>query len=122
MFVGAQSVWRTADGGGDRAFLEAHCNVTTIPGKDASNLQFTGACGTPADWPKLGPSTLTNSSATSPYGQTRGGNTIAALSRGQDDGTMWAGTGTGRVLISKNINAADPAGVTFTRLAGDSTA
>jgi hypothetical protein len=122
MFVGAQSVWRTSDGGGDRAFLEAHCNVTTIPGKDASNLQFTGACGTPADWPKLGTSTLTNSSATSPYGTTKGGNTIAALSRGQDDGTMWAATGAGRVLISKNINAADPATVTFTRLDDDSPA
>jgi hypothetical protein len=122
MFVGAQSVWRTSDGGGDRAFLEAHCNVTTIPGKDASNLQFTGACGSAADWPKLGTSTLTNSGATSPYGQTKGGNTIAALSRGQDLGTMWAGTGAGRVLISKNINAADPTAVTFTRLDDDSPA
>jgi hypothetical protein len=122
IFVGAQSIWRTSDGGGDRSFLEAHCNVTTIPGKDPSNLQFTGACGSAADWPKLGTSTLTNSSATSPYGQTKGGNTISALSRGQDDGTMWAGTGAGRVLISKNINAADPSTVTFTRLDDDSPA
>ena len=83
---------------------------------------FTGACGSAADWPKLGTSTLTNSSATSPYGTTKGGNTIAALSRGQDDGTMWAGTGAGRVLISKNINAADPTTVTFTRLDDDSPA
>jgi hypothetical protein len=122
IFVGAQSVWRTSDGGGDRAFLEAHCNVTTIPGKDPSNLQFTGACGSADDWPKLGTSTLTNGSATSPYGQTKANNSIAALSRGQDDGTMWAGTGAGRVLISKNINAADPAAVTFTRLDDDSPA
>jgi hypothetical protein len=120
IFVGAQSVWRTSNGGGDRAFLEAHCNVTTIPGKDASNLQFTGVCGDAASWPKLGTSTLTNNSATSPYGTTKGGNTISALSRGQDDGTMWAGTGAGRVLISTNINAADPATVTFTRLDDDS--
>ena len=122
IFVGAQSVWRTSDGGGDRAFLEQHCNVTTIPGKDPENLQFTGVCGAAADWPKLGTSTLTNSTATSPYGQTKGGNTISALSRGQDDGTMWAGTGAGRVLISRNINAADPSTVTFTRLDDDSTA
>ena len=32
---------------------------------------------------------------------------------------MWAGTGAGRVLISKNINAADPASVTFTRIDDD---
>jgi len=112
IFVGAQSVWRTSDGGGDRAFLEAHCNVTTIPGKDPSNLQFTGACGSAADWPKLGTATLTGTG----FGASKSGNTISALSRGADDGTMWAGTGAGRVLISKNINAADPASVTFTRI------
>jgi hypothetical protein len=112
IFVGAASVWRTSNGGGDRAFLEAHCNVTTIPGKDPSNLQFTGACGSNADWPKLGTATLTGTG----FGTTKSGNTISALSRGQDDGTMWAGTGVGRVLISKNINAADPATVTFTRI------
>ncbi len=112
IFVGAQSVWRTSDGGGDRSFLEAHCNVTTIPGKDPSNEQFTGACGSAADWPKLGTATLTGTG----FGTTKSGNTISALSRGTDDGTMWAGTGAGRVLISKNSNAADPASVTFTRI------
>jgi hypothetical protein len=118
IFVGAQSVWRTSDAGGDRAFLEAHCNVTTIPGKDPSNEQFTGVCGSAADWPKLGTATLTGSG----FGTTKSGNSISALSRGHDDGTMWAGTGAGRVLISKNINAADPSTVTFTRLDDDSTA
>src|SRR5580765_5273040 len=78
IFVGAQSVWRTSDGGGDRAFLEAHCNVTAIPGKDPSNLQFTGVCGSAADWPKLGTATLTGTG----FGATKSGNTISALSRG----------------------------------------
>ena len=59
IFLGAQSVWRTSNGGGDRAFLEAHCN--TAIGEFPSDLLFTGACGTPEDWPKLGTSTLTNS-------------------------------------------------------------
>jgi len=86
--------------------------------EDPDVLLFTGACGTPADWPKLGTSTLTNNTPTSPYGTTKGGSTISTLARAQDDGTMWAGTGAGRVLVSRNINAADPATVTFTRLDG----
>jgi hypothetical protein len=113
IFVGAQSVWRTQNAGGDRAFLEAHCN--TAVGEFPSDLLYTGPCGDPSSWPKLGTSTLTNSAASSPYGTTKGGSTISALSRGRDGGTMWAGTGGGRVLVSKNINDA-PASVTFTRI------
>ena len=113
IFVGAQSVWRTQNAGGDRAFLEAHCN--TAIGEFPSDLLYTGLCGDPASWPKLGTSTLTNSGASSPYGTTKGGNTLSSLARGRDGGTMWAGTGAGRVLVSKNINDA-PASVTFTRI------
>jgi hypothetical protein len=113
IFVGAQSVWRTQTAGGDRAFLEAHCN--TAVGEFPSDLLYTGPCGSPENWPKLGTSTLTNSTATSPYGTTKGGSTLSSLSRGKDAGTLWAGTGAGRVLISKNANAA-AADVTFTRI------
>ena len=50
-------MWRTQNAGGDRAFLEAHCN--TAVGEFPSDLLYTGACGSPADWPPLGASTLT---------------------------------------------------------------
>jgi hypothetical protein len=116
IFHGAQSVWRTSNAGGDRAFLEQHCNVASIIGEDPDNLLFTGACGDVASWPKLGTSTLTNNTATSPYGTTKGGSTISSLARAQDDGTMWAATGAGRVLVSRNINSDDPTAVTFTRI------
>ena len=109
IYLGAQSVWRTSDGGGDRSFLEQHCN--TAVGEEPSDLLYTGACGTAADWPRLGTATLTGST----YGATKSGSTISALARGKDGGTMWAGTGAGRVLVSKNILAA-PASVTFTRV------
>ena len=52
IFVGAQRVWRTQNAGGDRAFLEQHCN--TAVGEFPSDLLYTGACGTAADWPPLG--------------------------------------------------------------------
>jgi hypothetical protein len=112
IFLGAQSVWRTTDAGGDRSFLEQHCN--TAVGEEPSDLLYTGACGTAADWPRLGTSTLTGTA----FGTTKAGSTISALARARDGGTMWAGTGAGRVLVSKNVLAA-PASVTFKRVDTD---
>jgi hypothetical protein len=111
IFVGAQSVWRTQNAGGDRAFLEAHCN--TAVGEFPSDLLYTGPCGSAADWPKLGTSTLTGSA----FGtdKTAANSTLSSMARGRDTGTLWAGTGQGRVLISKNANDA-AASVTFTRI------
>jgi hypothetical protein len=109
IFVGAQRVWRTQTAGGDRAFLEAHCN--TAVGEFPSDLLFTGPCGSPENWPPLGTATLTGAS----FGATKSGSTISAIARGRDTGTLWAGTGGGRVLISTNANDA-AASVTFTRL------
>ena len=100
IFVGAQRVWRTQNAGGDRAFLEAHCN--TAVGEFPSDLLYTGACGSPADWSPLGASTLTGAA----FGATKSGSNLSSLARSKDGGTMWAGTGAGRVLISRNANAA----------------
>jgi hypothetical protein len=109
IFVGAQRVWRTQNAGGDRAFLEAHCN--TAVGEFPSDLLYTGPCGSAADWPPLGAATLTGAT----FGATKSGSNLTSLSRGRDAGTLWAATGAGRVLISKNANDA-AASVTFTRL------
>jgi hypothetical protein len=111
IYVGAQRVWRTQNAGGDRAFLEAHCN-TAANEFGTSDLLYTGACGTSDDWLPLGASTLTGSG----FGTTKPGSTLSAVKRSMDAGTLWAGTGAGRVLISKNANAADPSTVAFTRL------
>ena len=110
IYLGAQSIWRTTDAGGDKSFLEQHCN--TAVGEEPSDLLYTGACGTAADWPRLGTATLTGTA----FGTTKSASTISALARGKDSGTMWAGTGAGRVLISRNVTAANPATVTFTRV------
>jgi hypothetical protein len=104
IFFGASHVWRTQDSGGDRAFLEAHCNTTNQFG--TSDALFTGACG---DFVAIGPS-LTAASL-----GTRSGGNLAALGRGNDAGTLWAATSNGRVFVSRNADAA-PAAVTFTRI------
>ena len=114
IFVGGQHVWRTTDLGGDRAFLEQHCN--TAAGEfGTSDLLFTGACGT--DWFPLGGPTLTGSG----FGTTRTGGNLVAVSRATDHDTLWATTSGGRVFISKNANNSDPTTVTFTRIDNAST-
>ena len=49
IFVGAQRVWRTQDLGGDRSFLEQHCN-TAANEFSTSDLLYTGACGSADHW------------------------------------------------------------------------
>jgi hypothetical protein len=115
LFVGLLHVWRTTDDGGPQAYLDSNCN------------RFTGSftpgtiCG---DWAKLGDSSANGrltcapgTATTCPYGSSRSGGNVSWVARGTgDDATLWAATTTGRVLISKNANAADPASVAFTRL------
>jgi hypothetical protein len=108
MFLGAQRVWRIVFDEADREFHEAHCNTTNEFG--TSDRLFTGDCG--RDWTPLGASVLTGAA----FGTTKAGSNLVGVSRGTDDGTLWATTGGGRVLVSKNANAADPAAVTFTRV------
>jgi hypothetical protein len=108
IFVGGQHVWRTTNLGGDRSFLEQHCNTAAGEFGTSDGL-FTGVCGT--DWFPLGGPTL----ASTVFGNRSGGN-ITAVSRGTDHDTMWAATSGGRIFVSKNSNNADPATVTFTRI------
>ena len=116
IFVGGQHVWRTTDLGGDRTFLEQHCN-TAANEFGTSDQLYTGNCGSFNDWFPLGGPSLTSATA---FGGTRGGGNVVAVSRGMDHDTMWTATTGGRVFVSQNVNAADPTTVTFTRI--DTTA
>ena len=87
IFVGAQRVWRTQNAGGDRAFLEAHCN-TRRSASSRATCSTRARAATPADWPPLGTSTLTNSAATSRHDEER--QHLSSLARAQDAGTLWA--------------------------------
>ena len=112
-FYGAQHVWRTTDNGGDQATLEANCPEFTTPGsqqgcgdmKPLGDPSGNGGPGTPGD--------LTGTQ----YGTDRTGQYVVAIARAESDhSTMWAATRTGRVFVSRNADAADPADVTFTRI------
>ena len=110
IFAGLDHVWRTQDSGGDPAFLDAHCNTTGVFG--TSDKLFTGECG---DWVPIGGAASVL--ATSPG--TKGGSYVVAISRGLDQDTMWVGTRRGRIFISKNASASNPADVTYTRIDTD---
>ena len=111
IYQGSQSVWRTQDWGGNQASLEANCpEFTTSASKPG--------CG---DFVQIGPPGSTDLTGTA-YGNDRLGACAAAVGcvaqiarTTSDTGTLWAATGTGRVFISKNANAA-AASVTYTRL------
>jgi hypothetical protein len=111
IFQGSNSVWRTQDWAGDRAYLEANCPEFTTSGANP-------ACG---DFVPIGPALatdLTDSNIYGPpvYGADRRGGFVAAIERAPGDtGTLWVATGTGRVFVSDNSDAAADS-VTFTRI------
>lgn len=122
VFDGLQHVFRSTDHGGDAAYEDKVCNELTGT--------FAGVCG---DFTPLGnakvddnPNSKTylavskNDSGDltgSHYGTARAGGYIVALSRSTTDThTMWAATRTGRVFLSRNIDAADRTQVSYKRV------
>ncbi|MHB8452931.1 MAG: WD40/YVTN/BNR-like repeat-containing protein, partial [Mycobacteriales bacterium] len=117
VYDGLQHVFRSTDDGGSQAFLDQHCN------------EFTGTFDAPCgDFVPVGGATV-NENPASPnylqvskndpgdltgtyYGSDRTGGYIVALARSvSDPGVMWAATKTGRVFVTTDINAPDPADV-----------
>ena len=116
MFEGEQHVWRTTDNGGDQKFLEAYCNEFNY------NPPAGTQCG---DWKPLGgpegPGNAGDLTSTL-YGPDKTGSYVVAISRAQSNtGTMWVGTRRGRLYVTTNADAANPADVTFTRIDTPST-
>jgi len=124
IFAGATHVWRTTDSGGPQAYLDEHCNEFTGDSNTVnpfSTVHFT--CG---DFVRVGDPTASGRLTCSPlvagqtnctYGASRSGGNVGWITRTAADGqTMWASTTTGRLFISRNANAGDPATVAFTRL------
>jgi hypothetical protein len=97
----------------DIAFYEANCPEFVTPGAGPGSEN----CG---DYQPLGgpagantPGDLTGTV----YGADRTGGSMSFIARsGADHGTMWALTSAGRVFVSHNVNATDPAAVTWHRI------
>jgi hypothetical protein len=110
MFAGTgQTVYRTKTHGlGAMSLAQANeiCNTWTG--------SFAQPCG---DWAELGPDWLTDSA----WGN-RAGGAVAAIERTRGDAsTAWAATTTGRVFVSKNVDAEPAGAVAWVRLDSAST-
>ena len=108
MFAGTgRTVYRTKTHGlGTMTLAEAQQHCNTWFG------DFSVQCG---DWAETGPDRLTAA-----FWGDRSGGAVSAIERTEDDtSTAWAATSTGRLFVSKNVDA-DPAGsVSWTRLDDD---
>ncbi|MGH3715311.1 MAG: WD40/YVTN/BNR-like repeat-containing protein [Micromonosporaceae bacterium] len=110
MFVGTgRTAYRTKTFGlGDRSLEEANRICNTWTGT------FEDTCG---DWAELGGNRLTDV-----FWGNRNGGAVAAVERTTaDTSTAWSATTTGRVFISRNVDADDAAAVSWTRLDDDAT-
>jgi hypothetical protein len=104
MFVGTTNVLRTKTHGmGSMSLAEfrQHCNEWTG--------DFAVPCG---DWTSIATPSVTSDAR----GDRSGGQVTAVERTTADSSTAWAATTTGRVLISKNVDADPAASVTWTRL------
>ena len=104
MFAGTQTVFRTKTAGlGNRTVAEANaiCNEWTGT--------FAQQCG---DWVELGAPRLTNAAR----GDRAGGNMAAVERTADDTSTAWAATTTGRVFVTKNVDAEPASAVTWSRI------
>src|SRR5207249_71487 len=112
IFQGSFSVWRTQDWGGNQAYLEANCPEFTTPAAQPGCGDFV-----PLGGPATGSGTDPGDLRGLFYGGAdRAGGAVAWLTRApQNTFTMWAATGTGRVFVSDNINAA-AASVAWSRI------
>lgn len=133
IYSGGQSVWRSLAFGAGHAGDVPQDTTPDIAGYEANCQEFvvsaaqTG-CG---DYRPLGgpfcaaatptaPACTANSSSDLTgtfYGSDRKGGSISWIARDKSDhGTLWAATGAGRIFVTHNADASDPATVTWLRI------
>ncbi|HVU77276.1 MAG TPA: Arc family DNA-binding protein [Gaiellaceae bacterium] len=112
LFSGLQHIWRTQDDGGEKTYLEANCPEFTVSFQQPGCGDFV-ALGDPSG--NGGPDTPGDLTSAS-YGDREGGFVVAMARTTADRSTMWAATATGRVFVTKNVDAPSSGDVTFTRI------
>ncbi len=125
IYSGLQHVWRSWAFGAGSSITVPQQVTPDIANYEANCPDFFATPTTCGDFQPLGGPVGTNSpgdltgtgGGSSPYGTTRPGSQISWVSRrGADRSTMWATTSTGRVFITRNADALDPASVVWYRL------
>jgi len=129
MWTGREHGFRSTNWGRNpvlatKAAHRANCNVWNgafgdLNGDNAYNFPA-DACD---DWRPLGDPGAAGRLTNASYGADRTGAHVSVTQRAPSDtSTLWAATASGRVFVSKNADAADPATVVFDRIDNDPTA
>jgi len=123
IFSGAQHVWRSwAFGAGANPTAVPQDTTPDIAGYEANCPEFTtsgdkAGCG---DFQPLGGPQGSNTAGDltgTVYGADRTGGSISWLARNKaDHGTLWAATSAGRIFVTHNADAVDPATVVWNRV------
>jgi hypothetical protein len=121
IYNGGQHVWRSwAFGAGTPGAVpqDTTPNIADYEANCPEFVTFGGQAGC-GDYQPLGPAGLNTAgdlTGTS-YGADRTGGSMSFMARsGADHGTMWALTSAGRIFVSHNVNASNPAAVTWHRI------
>jgi len=123
LFIGAQHVWRSwAFGAGASPTAVPQDTTPAIAQYEANCPEFTvfsnqAGCGD--SQPLGGPQgSNTNGDLTGTvYGSDRTGGSISWIARDKaDHGTLWAATSAGRIFVTHDADASDPASVTWHRI------
>jgi hypothetical protein len=122
IYNGAQHVWRSWAFGAGTPGQVPQDTTPKVAAYEANCPEFVtdGATPTCGDYLPLGgpagsnqPGDLTGSV----YGSDRTGGSMSWLARDSGDhGTLWAATSAGRIFVTHNADALDPAGVTWHRI------
>jgi len=115
IFSGLQHVWRSwAFGAGANPTAVPQNTTPDIANYEANCPEFTASFNQPGcgDFQPIG-GDLTSST----YGSDRAGGAVSWIARNKaDHGTLWATTSAGRVFVTHNADASDPATVVWHRI------
>jgi hypothetical protein len=123
IFSGLQHVWRSwAFGAGANPTAVPQDTTPDIANYEANCPEFTVFSNTPGcgDFQPLGGPQGSNTAGDltgTGYGSDRTGGSLSWLARNKaDHGTLWAATSAGRIFVTHNADASDPAAVVWTRV------
>ena len=122
IYNGAQHVWRSWAFGAGTPGLVPQDTTPNIADYEANCAEFVTSGADPAcgDYRPLGGPQGTDTAGDltgAAYGSDRSGGSISWLARdGADHGTLWASTSAGRIFVTHNADASDPATVSWHRI------
>jgi len=119
IWTGREHLFRSTNYGRNPVMTQAkhqeHCNLWTgdFDVDEDGDSDVNDVCD---DFKPLGNPAVAGRLTNAAFGATRTGGTVAAVEPAHDGTTLWAATSTGRIFVSKNANAADPATVVLDRI------